>query len=29
MLDLVAMIEREEKLTGGRLTSYLPAVPSK
>lgn len=26
MLDLVAMIEREERLTGGRLTDYLPAA---
>jgi hypothetical protein len=26
MLDLVAMVEREEKLTGGRLTDYLPAA---
>lgn len=26
MLDLVAMIEREEALTGGRLTDYLPAA---
>jgi hypothetical protein len=26
MLDLVAMVEREERLTGGRLTSYLPAT---
>jgi hypothetical protein len=29
MLDLVAMVEKEERLTGGRLTSYLPATSSK
>lgn len=26
ILDLVGMVEREERLTGGRLTSYLPAT---
>jgi len=29
MLDLVQMVEKEERLTGGRLASYLPATSSK
>jgi hypothetical protein len=27
MLEFVAILEREERARGGRLTSYLPALP--
>lgn len=29
MLDFVALLEREERIRGGRLTDYLPAASSK